>query len=69
MERAPPSSSERVHWAARRGLYRIIYALDEDPRTVTVLAVAHRVDVYRPAALNRLLCSRLDHDGICGGEY
>jgi mRNA interferase RelE/StbE len=34
-------------WAARRGPYRIIYALDEQARTVQVLAVAHRADVYR----------------------
>jgi mRNA interferase RelE/StbE len=32
---------------ARRGPYRIVYALDEEARTVTVLAVAHRADVYR----------------------
>lgn len=35
-------------WAARRGPYRVIYELDEAARTVTVLAVAHRADVYRP---------------------
>lgn len=35
-------------WAARRGPYRIIYSLDEEPRVVRVLAVAHRADVYRP---------------------
>jgi mRNA interferase RelE/StbE len=35
-------------WAARRGPYRIIYTLDEEARTVTVLAIAHRADVYRP---------------------
>jgi len=35
-------------WAARRGPYRIVYALDEKARTVKVLAVAHRADVYRP---------------------
>jgi mRNA interferase RelE/StbE len=35
-------------WAARRGPYRIIYAIDEKARMVTVLAVAHRADVYRP---------------------
>ncbi len=35
-------------WAARRGPYRIVYTLDEEARTVTVLAVAHRADVYRP---------------------
>lgn len=34
-------------WSARRGPYRIIYALDDAARTVTVLAVAHRADVYR----------------------
>jgi mRNA interferase RelE/StbE len=36
-------------WAARRGPYRVIYALDEKARTVIVLAVAHRADVYRPS--------------------
>lgn len=35
-------------WAARRGPYRVIYELDEKARTVTVTAVAHRADVYRP---------------------
>jgi mRNA-degrading endonuclease RelE of RelBE toxin-antitoxin system len=35
-------------WAARRGPYRVIYTLDEKTRTVIVLAVAHRADVYRP---------------------
>lgn len=34
-------------WVARRGPYRIIYTIDEKGRTVTVLAVAHRADVYR----------------------
>jgi mRNA interferase RelE/StbE len=34
-------------WSARRGPYRIIYAIDEQSRTVTVLAIAHRADVYR----------------------
>lgn len=35
-------------WAARRGPYRVIYMLDEKARTVIVLAVAHRADIYRP---------------------
>jgi len=35
-------------WAARRGPYRVIYAIEEQARTVTILAVAHRADVYRP---------------------
>lgn len=34
-------------WTARRGPYRVVYALDEDTRTVIVLAIAHRADVYR----------------------
>jgi len=34
-------------WVARRGPYRIIYAIEEEARTVRVLAVAHRADVYR----------------------
>jgi mRNA interferase RelE/StbE len=34
-------------WSARRGPYRVIYALDEQARMVTVLAVAHRADAYR----------------------
>lgn len=34
-------------WVARRGPYRIIFALDEKARTVEVLAVAHRADAYR----------------------
>jgi mRNA interferase RelE/StbE len=35
-------------WAARRGPYRVIYGLDDKTRTVTVTAIAHRADVYRP---------------------
>jgi len=34
-------------WSARRGPYRIIYAIDDPARTVTVLVIAHRADVYR----------------------
>jgi mRNA interferase RelE/StbE len=34
-------------WSARRGPYRVIYGIDEASRTVTVLAVGHRADVYR----------------------
>jgi mRNA-degrading endonuclease RelE of RelBE toxin-antitoxin system len=34
-------------WVARRGPYRIVYAIGEERRTVRVLAVAHRADVYR----------------------
>jgi mRNA interferase RelE/StbE len=34
-------------WSARRGPYRIIYRIDDASHTVSVLAVAHRADVYR----------------------
>ena len=35
-------------WSARRGPYRVIYSIDDAAHTVSVLAVAHRADVYRP---------------------
>ena len=33
--------------SARRGTYRVIYRIDEQMRTLTVLDVAHRRDAYR----------------------
>lgn len=33
--------------AARLGTYRVIYRVDDDEHTVTVLHVAHRGDAYR----------------------
>lgn len=35
-------------WSARRGPYRIVYSIDDTARSVSVLAVAHRADIYRP---------------------
>ena len=35
-------------WSARRGGYRVLYEIDEDKKTVTVTAVEHRGDAYRP---------------------
>jgi mRNA interferase RelE/StbE len=35
-------------FSARRGTYRILYRIDEVTRTVTVLRIDHRSDVYRP---------------------
>lgn len=35
-------------WAARRGDYRVVYRLDEDTKTMHVLKIGHRSDVYRP---------------------
>lgn len=34
-------------WSARRGQYRVIYAIDDDAHAVTVAAIDHRRDVYR----------------------
>ena len=33
--------------SARRGTYRVIYRIDDNSRTVTVVDVAHRRDAYR----------------------
>ena len=38
---------EGMH-SARRGDYRVIYRIDDDQRLVTVLAIEHRSDIYRP---------------------
>jgi mRNA-degrading endonuclease RelE of RelBE toxin-antitoxin system len=35
-------------WSARRGTYRILYRVLEDPREVVVLRIEHRRDIYRP---------------------
>ena len=35
-------------YSARRGDFRLIYEIDHDARVVTILAVDHRGDVYRP---------------------
>jgi len=34
-------------WSVRRGPYRIVYWIDDEARTVLVVAVAHRADAYR----------------------
>jgi mRNA interferase RelE/StbE len=37
--------------SARRGDYRVIYRIDEDLRVVTMMAIDHRTDAYRPRQL------------------
>jgi mRNA interferase RelE/StbE len=37
--------------SARRGDYRVIYRIDDDLRTLTVMAIEHRSDAYRPRQL------------------
>ena len=34
-------------WSARRGEYRVLYRISDDPRTVRVVDVRHRRDAYR----------------------
>lgn len=34
-------------WAARRGAYRVLYRIDEPRRTVLVIRIDHRSQVYR----------------------
>lgn len=33
---------------ARRGEYRVIFLLDESTRSISIVRIAHRSDVYRP---------------------
>lgn len=35
-------------FTARRGTFRVLYEIDDEARTVTVTAVQHRSDAYRP---------------------
>ena len=35
-------------FGARRGEYRIVYMIEDEVVTVTVLRIAHRRDAYRP---------------------
>ena len=35
-------------WAARRGPYRVVYEIEDDPPAVRVVRIDHRADVYRP---------------------
>ncbi len=44
-KRLTPPLQDRM--SARRGTYRIIYRVDDDDMTVTVIDVDHRGDVYR----------------------
>jgi mRNA-degrading endonuclease RelE of RelBE toxin-antitoxin system len=45
-ERVMPPLDDRH--SARRGTYRVLYRIDDVNRRVTVLAVGHRSDIYRP---------------------
>ena len=46
----PPGCSKlanRPEWRIRIGSYRVLYLIDDLRRTVTIVVVAHRRDVYR----------------------
>ena len=34
-------------WRIRAGRYRVVYEIDDSKKTITVLKVAHRKDVYK----------------------
>lgn len=35
-------------WSARRGTYRVLYRLRDEPPEVVVVSIEHRRDAYRP---------------------
>jgi mRNA interferase RelE/StbE len=35
-------------WSARRGTYRVLYRIRDEPPEVIVVRIEHRRDVYRP---------------------
>lgn len=35
-------------YSARRGTYRVVYQIDDESQTVTVITVGARSDIYRP---------------------
>jgi mRNA interferase RelE/StbE len=43
----PLTRELRGYHSARRGAYRVIYRIDESERTVHVVRIDHRADVYR----------------------
>jgi mRNA-degrading endonuclease RelE of RelBE toxin-antitoxin system len=44
---APLRAPFEGHWRARRGEYRIRYAIDEHTHSVRILDIDHRRDSYR----------------------
>lgn len=44
---APLRKPFEGYWRARRGEYRVRYAIDDSTQTVRVLDISHRRDAYR----------------------
>jgi mRNA interferase RelE/StbE len=42
-----PETSGRDAWRIRVGDYRVLYEIDDPARTVLVVHIGHRRDVYR----------------------
>ena len=46
-----PTGSEKLsgeeHYRIRQGVYRVLYAIDDTNRSVVVVKIGHRRDVYR----------------------
>lgn len=40
-------------WSARRGDFRVLYVIDDERSKVTIVAVKHRADSYRPNIRHR----------------
>lgn len=53
---------EGLH-SARRGDFRVIYRIDEERRLVTVVAIEHRADAYRPRSLPAAGKGLIDYNG------
>ena len=44
----PLAEPFRGYLNARRGVFRVIYRIDDQNHAIRVIAVEHRADVYRP---------------------
>ena len=40
-------AGQAATWRIRVGVYRVLYAVDDDPRLIDIIAVRHRRDAYR----------------------
>jgi mRNA interferase RelE/StbE len=39
--------SGQAHYRVRQGDYRVVYAIDDDHRVITIVKIGHRREVYR----------------------
>ena len=49
-EPRPPGSKKlagRTGWRVRVGSYRVVYEIDDQNRSITIMHIGHRRDVYR----------------------